>query len=190
MASLAEIENAIKKLDPNLSLHGLSYGTTQNQSLGIPSTETIDSHFFSILPFGDFKNPTGLVPGFSGLERAFKLVLTAGVEEFKKVSAGGSKLPLFIDITHTEESGPAPFFLDGHPGNSVAQAVASAVNGVDHETEVIIRFLVGTNMDNFWEDERGRQQYEKLFWSSPELKITHPKAKLHVGYYSPHYQQM
>ncbi|MCJ1283553.1 hypothetical protein MMC26_002883 [Xylographa opegraphella] len=185
MTSLDQLDAAIKRLDPQALLAGLSYDKTYNQSLGLSGDPSDFKVFIPYKTWPSETDPSKYPTTFaSALEDAFKDVLAHGSAQTD------DKSPCFIDIAHLD-GGLGPFFTESTDGSpSIAQALADIVNRTAASTTPIVRFLAGTESidpSSFWASNSGN--YNAIFWPNggPPL-ITHPKAEFHVGFYSPNFR--
>lgn len=190
MASIRALYDEIKKIDlAGSPFEGTAYDITFNDSLGLPggSPFIVLSPFSSLPPddaaFKDVSYAAGKMP----IQEAFKAVLREG----QKLSTGQNTL--FIDIADLDENDTS-FFTEGGV-DSVADAIADLVNNqVPPSVKPVIRFLRGTPDqvdDNFWKSRQ--PNIEAIFWKNDGNgntipRITHQKAELHVGYYSPNFK--
>jgi len=192
MPTIKDIYNVIKRGDGDPErFQGLAYGITLNDSFGLPD----HSPFLTVSPFGhlpisdaDYAETVktygeGLMP----IQKAFKKVLTEGYKLSKEQTT------LFIDIADLDDDDANTAFLTEGGTESIAQAIANLVKQVPDNVTPVVRFLRGTHqsviqIETFWNTRR--PGIEAIFWkkdSNNQLVplILHPKAELHVGYYSP-----
>lgn len=191
MTSIKELYNAIKKVDlAGSPLEGTAYEMTYNDTLGLPS----GSPFIVLAPFSSLPQndetfaKVSYVAGKMPIQEAFKAVLNEGL----RLSTGQDTL--FIDIADLDQNDTS-FFTEG-AANSVAEAIADLVNNqVPANVRPVIRFLRGTPDnevdDNFWKSRQ--PNIEAIFWKNDDNgnmvpRITHQKAELHIGFYSPNFK--
>ncbi|KAK0645825.1 hypothetical protein B0T16DRAFT_445977 [Cercophora newfieldiana] len=197
MPSINDVHKVIKQADVYpADFDGLTYGITYNDILGLPG----GSPFIVLSPFGslpsDDKAYTAAAATYAEgqmpIQKTFKEVLTKG----NALSAGQETL--FIDIADLDDDNDisnTTFFTEGGE-NSIAEAIAHLVNTqVPATVTPVIRFLRGTHNaatgEPFWKSRQA--SIEAIFWKTDNNgkdlvpRITHPKAGLHVGFYSPNF---
>ena len=184
MSSLDQLLAEIRKLDPLGHLHGLAYEKTYNESLGITGHP---SDFYVFMPYGTWPaagiKETPKTPPTSVLEDAIIDVLQAGAPD-------ASPKDCFIDIVHLQGSVRDFFHQTTKNRKSIVDTLADIVNRTDKSATPIVRFLIGvqdiSHQDQFWKDESNI--YTDMFWDQGKPRTTHPKAQLHVAYYSPNFK--
>jgi hypothetical protein len=207
MPKITDIYNVIKRsdLDPK-RFDGLAYGITNNDVLGLPgggpftvlspSTPFGEAPYKKAVQVNSDGKPAGIFPGRMPIQEAFKAVLAQGYELSK------DQTTVFIDIADLDDlgdgrnSGNPIFFTEGDKEKtSVAEAICNLVNKIPQDKKPVIRFLRGTETaaaldDKFWQVRR--PGIEAIFWKDEggQLvpRISHPKAEIHVGYYSPNFK--
>lgn len=197
MASIQELYQTIKKIDTAKSpFEGVSYDLTYNDKLGLPdgdpNASPDEGNFTVLAPFPaipkDIEARRQLDAGKTPIEQAFKAVVREGVKLSKDQDT------LFIDLTDLDANN-VDLFTEGGK-DSVAQAIANAVNDPSlANVKPVIRFVRGTPDETidaeFWNSRR--PNLEKIFWQPDDQGntvplITHDKAELHIGFYSPSFR--
>jgi hypothetical protein len=194
MASLKDLDGMLRMVQNvaggTTDMRGLSWELSNNESLGFNKDQPTD--FKVAMPYGTWPNDVASIASDtnfpSPLQASFKETLIEGSKDSSVC---------FIDLLSLN---PASIFftepetkkgLTPEKALSLSHAIANVVNAVDPSKTPVIRFLCGTETTKAraaaWEegDDCYKKRFEQMFWPNGEPLITHPKAMLHVGYYSP-----
>lgn len=180
-ATLDYLERWLNRLDnaapDGLHLNGIAYDKSFNESFAIDEKFQDDFTVFS--PWGTWARERENIRTYpTPAQQALIDVLTRGIK------AGDSKC--FIDIATLL---PAPeFWTESGPGKkSVIDTIADAVNKCSTDAEPVIRFIIGDQDAKQRTEVYDGDRITKIFWDGKNPKITHKKARLYVGYYSPNF---
>jgi hypothetical protein len=189
MSSLTDLLNRIKSLDPNGTLDGKSYGLSYNESLGFKDAGLKDFHVG--IPYDPW--PADIKFAKADFESALAVAFKDTVRTGLNASSQKDGDRILIDITSLAGSWQS-FFLwrdkdtSGNSEHSVAKEFGKLINSLPVKTTPIIRILLGQvnpkGVDDVWENGL-RGEIEDIFWHGNTPTITHAKAEIHVGYYSP-----
>ena len=208
--TLLDLETIINSLDTHQntpdSMNGISYDKTLNNTLGFghsPASYHVAIPYTS-WPSGD--KTTWPAPSVSALEEAFKDVLVGGASA---LSHGSDNKPsanlsgnFIIDIAHMA-GGLGNFFTEKsptnskHPNQSVADVIASIVNGLTdcHNVKPVVRILIGIlgteKVGNLSPEDHDAtaKTVLNIFWpEGGHQLITNPNAELHLGFYGPNFK--
>lgn len=187
--TVSKLEGWVKNLDGNFEqnrLHGVSFETSIDNQLGFTGNKN-DFTIFS--PWGTWANEGGKhypTPLQQGLIDAFHQAELAQKADYVSLNCPFVDFASLVPGTEffTEEAGD---------GQSVAQRIADWLNAHDHKTtSPCIRFLVGDNGSKGRDLSFHDEPFTNMFWPQAHGKrtplVTHPKARIYVGYYNPDFR--